>query len=116
VKDHDAGYSYEFDTIVIWRRNYDGRHVIAHDSGCSCPIPFENTGIEDLTVVRSRADVADYARGVDWDEEHVVALLDGLRLDGLPAVVEGQVADAGLTTGPRQIEQAPPDAPTDQGA
>lgn len=34
----DAG-SYEFNTIVVWT---DGEKLYwAHDSGCSCPTPFE---------------------------------------------------------------------------
>lgn len=40
--------SYDFDLTVVWRRNFDGAFVYAEDSGCSCPSPFEGTGIEDL--------------------------------------------------------------------
>ncbi len=43
---------YEFDLTVIWRRISDGAFVYADDSGCSCPSPFEDKGIEDLTVLR----------------------------------------------------------------
>ena len=33
---------YEFDVIVVWKRKADGAMFYAQDSGCSCPIPFED--------------------------------------------------------------------------
>lgn len=37
---------YEFDMFVVWT---DGeRFYAASDSGCSCPIPFEDLGMDDL--------------------------------------------------------------------
>lgn len=91
VKDHDAAGSYEFDMVVIWRRDTGG-YVIGHDSGCSCPSPFEAQGVGDLKPVATLADVAAFAReswsGLAYDEHsraevegHVAALVDGLRLD-----------------------------------
>lgn len=32
---------YSFDTLVFWRTK-DGEIYMAHDSGCSCPTPFES--------------------------------------------------------------------------
>lgn len=32
---------YDFDMIVVWRHE-DGTIYWAHDSGCSCPSPFED--------------------------------------------------------------------------
>ena len=32
--------SYEYDTFCLWKR--DGRIWTAKDSGCSCPVPFED--------------------------------------------------------------------------
>ncbi|MEO3860954.1 hypothetical protein [Acrocarpospora sp. B8E8] len=40
---------YQFDYTVIWR-NHDGQLFHADDSGCSCPSPFESTGLDDLTA------------------------------------------------------------------
>lgn len=43
--------SYEFDTTVIWD-DKDGNLYWAHDSGCSCPTPFENfSTVADLNVL-----------------------------------------------------------------
>lgn len=39
---------YQFDTIVLFR-NAAGDLLYAHDSGCSCPCPFESHGVDDLT-------------------------------------------------------------------
>lgn len=33
---------YSFDTLVVWRHTKTGRLYWAHDSGCSCPSPFED--------------------------------------------------------------------------
>lgn len=87
VKDVDIADSYEFDMIAIWKTE-DGRYLIGTDSGCSCPTPFENTKVEDLTEVRTLADVADFARATWSDsyydeqerEEGVARLVDRLEL------------------------------------
>jgi hypothetical protein len=48
----EAGECYEFDTLVVWRHVDSGRLYWAHDSGCSCPTPFENYhSIEDLEEI-----------------------------------------------------------------
>jgi hypothetical protein len=51
---------YEFDLTVVWRRESDGKFVYAEDSGCSCPSPFEGTGIDDVTVLRKRGGLNDF--------------------------------------------------------
>lgn len=38
---------YSFDLLVVWR-DPEGELKWATDSGCSCPVPFEFTGPEDL--------------------------------------------------------------------
>lgn len=41
--------SYEFDTRVVWKDRNTGTHYTARDSGCSCPVPFEDiTTLADL--------------------------------------------------------------------
>lgn len=32
---------YEFDTLIFWKTP-EGEVFCAHDSGCSCPLPFES--------------------------------------------------------------------------
>lgn len=55
VGEIDVGGSYEFDKFVVWsRRAWDGagsRFVYGTDSGCSCPTPFEDVGVNDLIEI-----------------------------------------------------------------
>ena len=46
--------NYCFDYTVVWKRESDGRFVYADDAGCSCPSPFEDTGVDELTVLPER--------------------------------------------------------------
>lgn len=50
-----ADEPYRFDLTVIWK-NSDGEYLVASDSGCSCPEPFEEYTKDDLTVM-SRQDI-----------------------------------------------------------
>lgn len=46
--------SYSFDTVVVWRHTPTGQLYWAHDSGCSCPMPFEDyDSLADLTKLSS---------------------------------------------------------------
>lgn len=38
----EDGLCYEFNTLIVWRHIQTGRLFWAQDSGCSCPIPFED--------------------------------------------------------------------------
>lgn len=51
IQDDHASYS--FNDLIIWRRKEDGKLLYQTDSGCSCPMPFENIGIDDLIVINS---------------------------------------------------------------
>lgn len=52
--------SYEFDLTVVWK-NAAGQLYYADDSGCSCPMPFEDfAGIADLTHVVKFQDLLDH--------------------------------------------------------
>lgn len=53
---------YDFDLTVVWKRKSDGVFVYAEDSGCSCPSPFEDKGIEDLTVLRKGGGLGDFQK------------------------------------------------------
>lgn len=46
VSDHEL--SYEFDQFLILRDPRTGEYLWASDSGCSCPIPFEDTTVESM--------------------------------------------------------------------
>ena len=49
---NDIAGSYEFDTVVVWKSLTEEKYFWAHDSGCSCPMPFENfNSVEDLTPI-----------------------------------------------------------------
>lgn len=49
---------WSFDVLVVWRETATGKFYAAADSGCSCPVPFEDhTFPTDFTAVRSWADV-----------------------------------------------------------
>ncbi|WP_193104659.1 hypothetical protein [Brachybacterium sp. FME24] len=54
--------SWEYDQTEVYRRK-DGALFRASDSGCSCPIPFEDTTEADLTPIRSLAEWNQFARG-----------------------------------------------------
>lgn len=80
--------SYEFDLTVVWRRKFDGAFVYGEDAGCSCPAPFEDSGVEELTRIKSleefKAHLADRQRDTYYGEnrsDEVVRLLE--RLHGL---------------------------------
>jgi len=44
----DLAGSYEFDTYLLLRNKETQKLFVASDSGCSCPVPFENVGVDDL--------------------------------------------------------------------
>lgn len=45
--------SYQFSYRIVWECLYTGRLFTKHDSGCSCPTPFE--------MVQSFSDLEDYS-------------------------------------------------------
>jgi hypothetical protein len=52
VAEHEFCDDYGFDLRVIWRHLETGVLYTAHDSGCSCPPPFEDyRKLEDLERV-----------------------------------------------------------------
>lgn len=70
VAEIGKGLSYEFDYLVVWRRIEDGQLFWSSDNGCSCPTPFENIGVEDLTVITLQ-DFSHFEKCVnDWNERY----------------------------------------------
>lgn len=58
---------YQFDLLVVWR-DVDGNLYYAHDTGCSCPSPFEEfNSVDDLDKLISLDDLQEYRKG--WDGE-----------------------------------------------
>lgn len=47
----DLGYGYDYDLYVVFQDTRTGQLYTAHDSGCSCPSPFDGFGLPDLTPV-----------------------------------------------------------------
>lgn len=74
IEDDHASYS--FDDFVIWERLEDGKLFYGTDSGCSCPSPFEDQGLSDLTPVTTleQLEIAiDEYRGDDPEYQHCTA-------------------------------------------
>lgn len=83
--------SYEFDTRVVWifvnEESLEKRLLTARDSGCSCPIPFEDYSVstlEDITneyesfLRNERTNAPDYERE-NVSLEEVDALIEKCR-------------------------------------
>lgn len=41
---------YTFNLTVVWRRPADGQLFYASDAGCSCPSPFEDSHLDNITA------------------------------------------------------------------
>jgi hypothetical protein len=72
--DMRGNLSYEFDEVRVYRHKFFGGLLIAHDSGCSCPTPFEDTTVEDGKFLNSLVEFdafIDEHAGIEsrWDEE-----------------------------------------------
>lgn len=59
---------YDFNLTVVWRRDADGAFLYAEDTGCSCPSPFEDTGINDLLPATPLAEFQAHLN--ERNEEH----------------------------------------------
>lgn len=54
IADVELGGAYEFDTFLLFKREgFENVLFFAHDAGCSCPIPFEDIGVDDLKEIRT---------------------------------------------------------------
>lgn len=69
VDELEFGGPYEFDTRIVFKHT-DGRVFYAHDSGCSCPIPFEGVnGLQDMEQIT--------LEGFDSFSDSILGLSDG---------------------------------------
>lgn len=63
----DPNSNYDFSDVLIVR-SLDGKLWAAHDSGCSCPIPFENhRWPTDFVEVNTADDLRSFIKGQDTD-------------------------------------------------
>lgn len=67
--------SYEFDEVQVFKHKVTGQLLIAHDSGCSCPSPFEDTTVRDGRFIHRLKDFDDFVANVEsyergfWDSD-----------------------------------------------
>lgn len=74
----ELGGSYDFDTHVFFV-NSQGKVFYAHDSGCSCPTPFDDFGIDNLTPVNEQ-NVSDLIMTIkDAPMEEKIMMLEKVR-------------------------------------
>ena len=95
LAEHDWAGSYEFGMLVVWRNKQSGELRAASDSGCSCPIPFEDLeyDLSDATLITEVDDLRPLLEEIDyyapnWDALDVglaeIKLAVGRALGGLP--------------------------------
>lgn len=65
--------NYDFDMVVLWR-DRDGKVLGGHDSGCSCPTPFEDHQVSDLVEVGGESDLRQLVAKIS--EVPAVSVLD----------------------------------------
>jgi hypothetical protein len=65
----DVGRSYEFDITIIFEKE-DGSLWWLSDAGCSCPVPFEDLGVDDLIPYR-HDEIVTHLRSLNPDSNMV---------------------------------------------
>jgi hypothetical protein len=65
--------NYEFDLTIVFQDVKTGRIYYADDSGCSCPMPFEDMGRNDLVPVENAASLSRHLRNRNsgWNSSDV---------------------------------------------
>lgn len=62
--EHSDG-CYQYDTDMAWIHEETGKVYTAYDSGCSCPVPFEQyQTLEDLICIDSNESYDEYEKTV----------------------------------------------------
>jgi hypothetical protein len=54
--DMDGNLSYSFDEVTVFQHKDSKDILIAHDTGCSCPTPFEDATVSDGEFITSLKD------------------------------------------------------------
>lgn len=75
----NADACYDFDTIVVVQDVATGKLYAAHDTGCSCPTPFEDVhSLGDMSEIRTvdelQAFVKAHEEYVNWTPTDKLAL------------------------------------------
>lgn len=78
VAEIDTAGGYEFDITVVFRKE-DGSFWYAQDSGCSCPTPFEDHGLDSLTPVTDLAALSAAVTGYEIDAQELGSFIDEVR-------------------------------------
>ncbi len=61
----DPSQCYDFSTVILVQDIESSKVYVCHDSGCSCPSPFENIhSLNDMTEVRSLKAVRDFVDSI----------------------------------------------------
>jgi hypothetical protein len=60
----EANGGYSFDTFIVWR-DKAGNYLWAADSGCSCPVPFDDFDLSNLPVGSARDALTDLIAWAD---------------------------------------------------
>lgn len=76
--DLDGDLYYEFNEVRVFQHKLHGGLLIAQDSGCSCPTPFEDAVVDSGRFLNSLVDfdafVAEHEVTVTvWNEEHTIS-------------------------------------------
>lgn len=60
----DTDEDWGFDTVIVLKDPETGKHFAGHDSGCSCPSPFDGMtdDLGDWVEVHSKNEVIDFAK------------------------------------------------------
>ncbi len=90
--------SYEFDEVRVFRHKFFGGLLIAHDSGCSCPTPFEDSKVKDGRFLNSLVDFDEFT------EEHR-AKDSGYTVDSIAAL--RKVIEPLIPAQPTYVDEAP---------
>ena len=81
LEDPDA--SYDFSTVIVAKDVETGKLYAAHDSGCSCPTPFESiNSLDAMTQIASLSDLDRFIADVPYTRYEYndrVKLLDAVR-------------------------------------
>lgn len=63
----DPNACYDFSDVIVVKDIRDNKFYAAHDSGCSCPSPFEShTFPTDFTEIRNETDLYNFVNGVAY--------------------------------------------------
>lgn len=87
-----ASDPYSYDTTVVWQKDADGTVHFAEDSGCSCPVPFGNVGVDNTTKINKIQEWYDYIENrkeeSQWSWEGNKDKIDGRIISATHKVIE----------------------------